>query len=429
MSTIVENVSADEKWEALDLVFRSQTFSRSDRLKSLLRFLCEAEIEGRSDDLKEYAIGIEVLGKPAEFSPGEDSSVRSRAYELRRKLEKFYATEASDAAVRIEIPKGSYLPHFVRVALPEICSPTKPAEAPLMPTVGTESRRSRLLPLIGAFVAGMAVAAAGMVARNVESSSDRTPRAWAPELEMIWRPMLDSKAPILVSFQNRLFLRVGPLNVRDWKVNSIDAVESSESLMRLKKLFNAPQVYENRNYIDFGAANAVFQLSKLLATKKQNIFAKRSSDVTWDDLTANNVIILGKPEADPTVLRWLSKGEFVESGGVIRNLHPALRELSEWRDDGGGGSENWKEKYALITMLPGPGGKNWVMSMSGSGSEHPWAMADYFTDPENARDLVRHLRLPSGKLPSAYQVVIRAEFKSQTPVKVAYVAHRSLDKP
>ena len=58
---------------------------------------------------------------------------------------------------------------------------------------------------------------------------------------------------------------------------------------------------------------------------------------------------------------------------------------------------------------------------------HPWAMADYFTNPEHARDLVKHLLLPSGKLPPVYQVAIRAEFTSQTPVKVAYVAHRTLD--
>jgi hypothetical protein len=72
---------------------------------------------------------------------------------------------------------------------------------------------------------------------------------------------------------------------------------------------------------------------------------------------------------------------------------------------------------------------NWVMIMAGSGSEHPWAMADYFTNPENAKDFIRHLRLPSGRFPSAYQVVIRAEFKAQTPVKVTYVAHRSLETP
>jgi hypothetical protein len=106
-------------------------------------------------------------------------------------------------------------------------------------------------------------------------------------------------------------------------------------------------------------------------------------------------------------------------------------ELSEWVDnaDPADSSQNWTEKYALITMLAALGTGNWVMSIAGSGSEHPWAMADYFTIPEHATDLVRHLRLPSGRLPAAYQVVIRAGFKSQTPVKVTYVAHRSLDTP
>jgi hypothetical protein len=46
-------------------------------------------------------------------------------------------------------------------------------------------------------------------------------------------------------------------------------------------------------------------------------------------------------------------------------------------------------------------------------------MADYLTDPELARDFIRRVRLPSGKLPAAYHVVIRADFKSQTPVKAA----------
>lgn len=432
MSTIVENLSAAEKREALNLVFQSQTFSRSDRLKSLLRFICEAEIEGRCDDLNEYAIGVEALGRPQTFSPGEDSSVRSRAYELRRKLEKFYATEAVDSALRIEIPKGSYLPHFSRVGVIE--RPAAPVEPVLaaLPAV-RETRRGIFLPVLLAFLAGVVLTICGLAAWNRAFSPGGQVSAsvWTPDLEAIWSPMLDSKAPILVSFQTRLFLHVGGLNVRDWKVNTLGGIESSEPLMRMKHLFNAPQLYENRDYIDFGAANAVFQLSKLLGTRKQNMFAKRSTDVTWDDLKGNNVIIIGKPDADPTVSHWLAKGKFLEVGGQIQNLHPASGEPREWVDhpDPADSSRNWTEKYALITMLPGPGQGNWVMSMAGSGSEHPWAMADYFTSREHAKDFVRHLRLPSGRLPAAYQVVIRADFKSQTPVRVAYVAHRTLDTP
>jgi hypothetical protein len=434
MSAIVENVSLEEKREALDLVFRSQTFSRSDRLKNLLRFICEAEIEGRPDDLNEYAIGIGALGRPMDFSPGEDSSVRSRAYELRRKLEKLYASEAPDAQVRVAIPKGSYLPQFSRagfseqqaaVELPAV-STVAPDDA-IAPPAGVE-RRLKVVPLLIAFAAGVVLTAAAFSLWMARASRSQPAHgAWTRDLETIWKPMLDSNAPILVSFQTRLFLRAGPLNVRDWTVDTISGVEGSKYLMSLKQFFNVPQLYENRDYVDFGAANAVFQLSRLLATRKQNIFAKRSSDVTWDDLKANNVIIIGKPEADPTVSHWLARGKFLEVGGRIVNLQPAPGELNVWADDEGDGAQKWKQKYALVTMMRGPGEANWVMSMSGSGSEHPWAMADYFTNPEHARDLVKHLSLASGKLPPVYQVVIRAEFKSQTPVKVGYVAHRALN--
>jgi hypothetical protein len=432
MGAIVEGLLAAEKREALNLVCQSQTFARSDRLKDLLRFVCEAEIEGHYDDLKEYVIGIEALGRPQGYSPSEDSSVRSRAYELRRKLEKFYATEASDATLRIEIPRGSYVPRFIRTPAAEI-PPVQPASvSPTAPAIA-ERTRWKPWPLALGFLAGVILTAGVMTAWNGVVSRSQSPRysAWTPELEAIWKPMIDSKAPILLSFQTRLFLRVGPLNVRDWKVNTIGAVESSEALMRMKQFFKVPQVYENHDYVDFGSVNAVFQLSKLLATRKANIFAKRSSDVTWDDLKTNNVVIMGKPDADPTVSRWLSKGKFMEVGGRIRNLQPARGEASEWVDqsDGGDSSQNWAEKYALITMLPGPEQGNWVMCMAGSGSEHPWAMANYFTNPEQVTNLVSHLRLPSGKLPAAYQVVIRADFKAQTPVKVTYVAHRSLDVP
>jgi hypothetical protein len=432
MSTAVENVSAEEKRQALSLVCQSQTFARSDRLKNLLRFVCEAEIEGRHDDLNEYVIGIEALGRPAGYSPGEDSSVRSRAYELRRKLERFYATEGSGTPYRIEIPKGSYAPRFVRAPVPE--PPARPVEpAVVLSRVEPVQVRAKRLPLVAAFMAGVLLTAGVLAIWSGALSQKGLPRdaGWTPDLEAIWKPMIASKIPILVSFQTRLFLRVGPLNVRDWKVDSMGNIEQSEPLMRMKEFFHAPQLYENRDYVDFGAANAVFQLSKLLATRKRDIFAKRSVDVTWEDLQANNVIIIGKPDADPTVSRWLAKGKFRQVGGTIQNLYPARGEPREWVDhpDPADSSRNWTEKYALITMLAGPGHGTWVMSMAGSGSEHPWAMADYLTNPDHAKDFIQHLRLPSGRLPAEYQVVIRAEFKSQTPLKVAYVTHRSLDTP
>jgi hypothetical protein len=61
-------ITAEEKRQALDGVLNSRTLARSGRFKNLLRFLTEAEIEGRSTQLNEYAIGVEALGRPEGYS-------------------------------------------------------------------------------------------------------------------------------------------------------------------------------------------------------------------------------------------------------------------------------------------------------------------------------------------------------------------------
>jgi hypothetical protein len=104
-----------EKRAALEEVLRSATFLRAGQVRNFLRYICEMELAGRAGVLHEYLIAVEAMGRPSEYSPDDDSSVRRRAYALRQKLESVYATELTAAEVRIEVPKGGYAPRFVRV--------------------------------------------------------------------------------------------------------------------------------------------------------------------------------------------------------------------------------------------------------------------------------------------------------------------------
>src|SRR5690242_2596625 len=114
MEKIGEEVlqSRDARRVALEQVLQTQTFARSEQMRKFLRYVCEMEISGRGAEIKEYLIGVEVFKRPADYSPANDSSVRSRAWELRQKLEEIYTHELSDAPVRIVLPKGSYVPVF-----------------------------------------------------------------------------------------------------------------------------------------------------------------------------------------------------------------------------------------------------------------------------------------------------------------------------
>ena len=110
--TIVDDVT---KRAAMEQVLQSATFVRASQVRNFLRYICEMELAGRASALHEYLIAVEAMGLPSSYSTDDDSSVRRRAYALRQKLDRVYADELTDAKVRIEVPKGSYVPRFVPV--------------------------------------------------------------------------------------------------------------------------------------------------------------------------------------------------------------------------------------------------------------------------------------------------------------------------
>jgi hypothetical protein len=118
-----------EKRAALEQVLQSATFTRASQVRNFLRYICEMEIAGRGAALHEYLIAVEAMGRPAAYSTDSDSSVRRRAYALRQKLVSVYANELTDARIRIEVPKGSYVPRYVAVEPPAECADAVDAPA------------------------------------------------------------------------------------------------------------------------------------------------------------------------------------------------------------------------------------------------------------------------------------------------------------
>lgn len=101
----------------LERIFSHPTFAVSDIMKRFLSFVVIETLEGRSNQLKEYTIGVAVLNKPAEFKPQKDAIVRIHAGRLRRALDSYYQDIPGPEMVHITIPKGSYVPVFGKTTL------------------------------------------------------------------------------------------------------------------------------------------------------------------------------------------------------------------------------------------------------------------------------------------------------------------------
>lgn len=104
-----ENTIRDQ----LAILLRSELLRNSDRCTQFLQYVVEATLRGESTCLKERTIGVEVFGRSPLYDTSTDNIVRDTASEVRSRLAHYYAQVGHSSELRIELFKGSYVPHFV----------------------------------------------------------------------------------------------------------------------------------------------------------------------------------------------------------------------------------------------------------------------------------------------------------------------------
>jgi adenylate cyclase len=97
--------------DQLERVLVSPDFA-SRRSRDLLCLLVEETLAGRGDDLTQAGIASRVFARSGRFDPAADPIVRIQAGRLRRSLERYYRLSGRRDAVRIELPRGAYVPVF-----------------------------------------------------------------------------------------------------------------------------------------------------------------------------------------------------------------------------------------------------------------------------------------------------------------------------
>ena len=101
----------------LERILQSTEFRGSDKQRKFLSFVVEETLAGRALQLKGYTIAVSVYGRKENFDPQVDPIVRVEAGRLRRALEHYYLTAGKNDPVRLEIPKGAYVPIFQMVQI------------------------------------------------------------------------------------------------------------------------------------------------------------------------------------------------------------------------------------------------------------------------------------------------------------------------
>jgi len=98
----------EQCFQQVERLSKSHSLRGSDSLCRLLQYLAEHSLAHPPSTVKEYQIATEVFGRPANFDPQGDSTVRVQAGRLRAKLAEYYTTEGADDPLVVTLSKGSY---------------------------------------------------------------------------------------------------------------------------------------------------------------------------------------------------------------------------------------------------------------------------------------------------------------------------------
>ncbi len=424
--TPTAELSSEEKRRALELVLQSRTFHRAEQLKAFLRYVCEAEMEGRADDLTEYVIGVTVMGRPEGYSPAEDSCVRTRAYELRQKLEKFYSLEAPEAPWQIMLPKGSNVPQYVPRRSKLIHQKAVAAE-PAEP-----ARRGPL----GAWIAGLifAAMAGGAVAYLLSSQTAAAPKP-SPVLTEAWGPFASPDANAILCVATPLHLTVGPDTHGAFGSPIYPAPpEAYEAFRQHRPLAPGDRLgmVITDNVLGVGTMNAVIAAVNTLRSwgTSYQVLPERVAPISA--LRNRNAILFGAPVDSDAITKALEKAP------LTVDYEPSVREFVV-RDRSSGqilaprkdANGQFLDVYGLITVMytrESDHGRLGTVVFSGITSTGTHGAAEFFSSPRSMRELLDRLQKQGQRgFPQAYQVVVRCTFSNLLLLTYEYHSHRVLE--
>ena len=240
----------------LEEVLQSECFKRATTLRGLLLYLWK----NRGNEISEYAIAVDALGRNRDFESKIDASVRVQISRLRQFLTKYYESEGRRSAARLVIPLGTHQIQLIEVVPKNEALDVRPT--PLgnyagmdgaivhLPPAPQAPRRGRvLIPVLGAIIA-MLAGCIGWLLWHSHPDVKNTVLA-RQELPPFWKTFMDNGKPTRIVLPTPIFFSWGPpvrentLFVRDISVNEFENWEQSAQLVELEKRWGKPQPWQN----------------------------------------------------------------------------------------------------------------------------------------------------------------------------------------
>jgi hypothetical protein len=413
-------VSAEELRALLDRILASRHFASAGRRKKFLTVVVDYYLSGRSDQLNEFCLGVEVFGFDQHYDPAANASVRVCAHDVRKRLKDYFEQEGAGEKLLIQIPPGAYKPVFLERSrdLAPAALPLPPQEVvtPVAPTTGDGSRGSRWMrPLL---LAAVALSVMGSVAFGIYwlRNSERAPGA-------IWKPLFDSQGAVLVIMSNppvfQFLWDSDPVRSRQTLVplgqEALTAIDRELGPSSARKPY---LVFSPQDYTGMGEAMGLMHLTRFFARGGREMLVKQSLTADTEDLKNHHVVLVGGPLSNSLLPRSESL-DFDLGGNYVLNRKPLAGEQQEYRLTVDPVSGQPATDWAVITVAPGIAPGRVIMVLAGIRSEGTLAAAEFVTEPRYAEQLQRKLEPNPSRF---FQALVRVEVKKWQPATLSLEA-------
>jgi hypothetical protein len=429
-------LDADERWHIAKRAVASRHFARSPLLSNFLLYIVAETIQGRSEQISEHEIGVNVFDRPLHYRTLEDNIVRTYARQLRRRLSDYFQQEGSCECLHIEIPLGGYIPLFVtsRQEQPHVVgsneSPTQDhshqtaaVPEPLESTAGwSRSRLSRWALILVAYTAAVCAIAwsLGRFDRQALVAPSRLTAA-----KPLWDALFNGPSTTYIVPSDAGFNIIEDLAHKPMQLADYVGHDYLKTDLPQVDPHSAADL-RTQDFTSFVDLQIISSLSRLPQFNPQRAIFRFPRDLRLDDLKNANAVVLGSVGSNPWAAIADSKTNFHivyrdgMGGATIVNTHPLAGEMAEYVSHW---NEPAHETFALISFLPGLNGDDHLLLVQGLDVAGTQAAGEALFRPELIAPILKRAMRFDGTLRS-FEVLLRASSIESSATGTSVVSTR-----
>ncbi|WP_372772414.1 hypothetical protein [Mangrovibacterium sp.] len=360
--------------EYLSKICKDEIFAKSPRYTEILSYLVEQALNG--NDLKEHVIGLDLFEQNYNADKN-DGIVRVYMYNLRKKLETYYAGPGRNDRLIFSVEKGSYNLKFVSVAT------NKNSNHELQKTAPPKRHKNLVLPAVILIVSLIAIGYFSFFNKK----------------QYCWKAFLEKDASNLCILADQVILHRKGDNPEYLVINP--EINSSSDFISYTKTHHI----DSLNLMDYtfftkAIPYSIHQLSRFFTIRNRDFSHIAESDFRYNDTKKNNIIYIGQYKT-----MSISKELFLKNSKIFKahtNYFVTVKNAKETHYKPKFG-EGVRSEYAMVSYMP-VGNASKAIYFVSNHDIGTMAIVNNFTNEEFLTDFYKNLPSSSSYFNALFKV-------------------------